>query len=134
MCPRLSACSNFAVGTGCRVERKGYASVVELSYTDSAGKVYRNRLNLESVEFTENAPAAFVLHRLQDNFIPISRTAFDSTENLSLVLSNVDFQKNEKNKISIDLPQQFDRSKNALVIKAETIRKMPPGKAILLII
>ncbi|MBA2621061.1 MAG: hypothetical protein H0U87_07665 [Acidobacteria bacterium] len=123
---------NFAAGTSYRAEQKGYSSLFELSYTDSAGKIYRNRLDLEAVEFAANEPTAFVLHRLQDNFIPVSRTAFDSTENLSLVLSNVDFQKDDTNKININLPQQFDRSKNVLVIKAETVRKMLPGRAILI--
>lgn len=116
---------NFLKGTSYGTAEEGYHPAQEIFFTNAANKDYRYNLNLEALEFNVKEP--LVLRRSQTNYIPLNRIPPDSGEKVELVLSNEEFQKQEKNRVSVDLPKTFDQSKKALIITPEVLQKFPAG-------
>lgn len=120
---------NILKGTSYIAEESGYQPSHEILFTNSGGTDYRYNLSLEAIEFQPKSP--IVVKRSQSNYIVLNRLPAE-TENIKIVLSNEQFQTQDKNKVSIELPQTYDRSKNALVIAPETLKNFPAGTATLI--
>lgn len=118
---------NFLKGTSYAASEDGYRPAHEIFFTDTDGKDYRFNLTLEPIEFQPKAPV--VLSRSQTNLIPLNRIPDDSGEKFELILTNEEFQKLEKNQITVDLPKTFDKVKNALVIPPDVLKKFPVSAA-----
>lgn len=123
---------NFMKGLNYTASEEGYKAFHEIIFTASDGKDYRNTIALEAIEF--NTEEAIVLRRSQTNFISLTRAiSQDSSEKLNLVLSNEDFETQEKKRVKVDLPNTYDTSENALIISSKNLQKMPAGSNAMII-
>jgi len=127
--PMTKSAANLLKGTSYIAVEKGYQARHQITFTDSAGKIYRNTITFDPIEF--NPHEAVILRRSKMNFVPVTRISVDDGEQLNLNLSNEDPITHQKNSVVVYLPVTLDPSKRALVITPETLQKMPNGNGMI---
>lgn len=117
----------FYGGTNYSQTFNEFVAAHEFEFTDADGKVYRNRIEFEQVEFQLAEP--LVIKRGQTNFVPLTRLPANN-ENARFDLSHESIN-NPPQQFGISPPATFDNARRALVIAPETLKNAAIGDAVL---
>jgi hypothetical protein len=115
-------------GTIYTLTEKSYHSAREFVFTGADGKIYRNRIVFEPIEFAAGGKE-IVLRRGETNYIPLSRISNDSKDFFQIYLSNSESNPPEDKGFNESVEPKFDTARNALIIQKDVLQRAKTNDA-----
>jgi hypothetical protein len=116
-------------GTIYTLAEKNYRPVREFVFTNADGKIYRNRIVFEPIEFAAGGGKEIVLRRGETNYIPLSRISNDSKDFFQIYLSNSGLNLPEGKGFNESIEPEFDQARNALIIDKDVLQRAKTNEA-----
>jgi len=105
-----------------------YRSEREFVFTNPDGKIYRNRIVFEPIEFAASG-GEITLRRGETGYVPMSRIPDDSKDYFQIYLNNIGLNQPEDKGFNESIEARFDGARNALIIKPDILQRAKTNEA-----